>query len=195
MTLETRADFARRLGVNRSTITRAAAAGRLVMQGGMVEVEASLARWHETKGGRTDVEARHAAQRGAEVSLPQAVGDRATGAQQDATEGNADSESRVRWKSLGMEYENKTIMLEMSLRRGLRYQLPAARREAAGLGATVRAALERLIDQTAPRLAVVADQGQRQQILAAELARIRRTVKVELPRALRRLRESGKVSA
>jgi hypothetical protein len=42
--LETRAAFARRLGVHRSHITRAMQAGRLVMQDGLVDVEASQAR-------------------------------------------------------------------------------------------------------------------------------------------------------
>jgi hypothetical protein len=64
MTLESKAAFARRLGVNKSTITRAAQAGRLVLQGDLVDVEASLARWQATQAGRTDVAERHAAQRG-----------------------------------------------------------------------------------------------------------------------------------
>lgn len=42
MTTETRADFARRMGWNRSSVTRAVQDGRVVLAGGMVDVEASL---------------------------------------------------------------------------------------------------------------------------------------------------------
>lgn len=68
MTIEHRATFARRLGVNKSTVTRAARAGRLVLTSdGLIEVEASLTRWKETMGSRDDVAARHAANRGAAI--------------------------------------------------------------------------------------------------------------------------------
>ena len=42
MTTESRADFARRMGWNRSSVTRAVQDGRVVLSGGLVEVEASL---------------------------------------------------------------------------------------------------------------------------------------------------------
>lgn len=42
MTTETRADFARRMGWNRSSVTRAVQDGRVVLAGGLVDVEASL---------------------------------------------------------------------------------------------------------------------------------------------------------
>ena len=42
MTHETRADFARRVGWNKSSVTRAAQDGRVVVEGGLVNVEASL---------------------------------------------------------------------------------------------------------------------------------------------------------
>lgn len=42
MTHETRADFARRMGWNKSSVTRAAQDGRVVVEGGLVNVEASL---------------------------------------------------------------------------------------------------------------------------------------------------------
>jgi len=65
---ETRAQFAARLGVHRSTITRAVEAGRLVLhENGHILVAPSLKRWHETKAGRTDMEARHAQNRGAAI--------------------------------------------------------------------------------------------------------------------------------
>lgn len=44
MTTETRADFARRMGWNRSSVTRAVQDGRVVLAGDLVDVEASLAK-------------------------------------------------------------------------------------------------------------------------------------------------------
>ena len=44
MTAETRADFARRMGWHRSSVTRAVEDGRVVLADGKVDVEASLAR-------------------------------------------------------------------------------------------------------------------------------------------------------
>jgi phage terminase Nu1 subunit (DNA packaging protein) len=44
MTVETRAEFARRLGWNRSSVTRAVQDGRVVLEGDKVDVEASLAK-------------------------------------------------------------------------------------------------------------------------------------------------------
>lgn len=44
MTTETRAEFARRMGWNRSSVTRAAKDGRVVLVDDMVDVEASLAK-------------------------------------------------------------------------------------------------------------------------------------------------------
>ena len=57
MTLETQKAFARRIGKDPSHITRLKQAGRLVMQGGKVDVDASLARIEAT----SSVEPRHLA--------------------------------------------------------------------------------------------------------------------------------------
>ena len=87
MTTEHQAAFARRMGVNKSTICRGAKNGRLVLStDGRIEVEASLVRWAETSGGRDDVAARHAANRGAEIPKAQPGDDRpVAGQNNDAT--------------------------------------------------------------------------------------------------------------
>jgi len=67
-------DLARALGVNRSTITKAAQAGRLVLTGDdprFFDLDASLARYQATKGGRLDVQERHAAARAASGATDQ----------------------------------------------------------------------------------------------------------------------------
>jgi len=70
MTTETQAAFARRLGVNRSHITRLKQDGRLVMiEDRLIDIEASTARLIETSAGRDDVAARWARQRSTIASV------------------------------------------------------------------------------------------------------------------------------
>lgn len=156
---------------------------------GRVLIDESLARWHETKGGRSDVEARHAEKRGSDI--PGAIKTEKTAAGAPTFENSANNEGesgRTRYKTLTLHYENQQIMLEMALRRGIRYPEEAIKREANSLGNTLRAALERMIDQTAPRLAVMADPAERAALIMAEMRGIRRIIRAELPRALRRIR-------
>lgn len=198
---ETKAQFAKRIGVHKSTITRAAHAGRLVMAGDRVLVAESLARWHATKGGRDDVAARHAVERGA--AIPEAIPSHENGATAPVAphathrnpaepEGNPDADpTRTDWKAAAIAADNALVRLEMDLRRGLRLPLAAVGQEAQGLGATLRAGIERIIDQVAPRLAVERDAIARRRILRDELRRLRRVIKREIPRGLRRIRASG----
>lgn len=199
MTLETKAAFARRLNWNRSTVTRAAQAGRLVLVGERVDVEASLARLKATEGGRTDVAARHAAEREqgrphvamqaqTPATAPQAP--RAP-AQEPAEATDTDGTSRARYKALVLHFENQQIKLGMAMARGLRFARKDAAREATALGAIVRSSVERVIDQTAPRLAVMTDTARRRDLLATELRSVRRALRAEFPRALRRLRSAA----
>jgi len=206
--IETKAAFARRIGINKSNITRAAQAGRIVlMPDGRVNVEASVQRWYETKGGRDDVTARHAEKRGAVGSASQPQAENGTAARFSATAAQlmdaagatsatgGDGNTRTRYKAVAMQYENQSIKLEMALRRGLRYPLALVKRESLGIGSSLRAAVERVIDQCAPRLAVMTSDLDRRRLLDAELRRLRWMVKSEIPRALRRMRASGQAGA
>ena len=193
MTTETRAAFAARLGVNRSTVTRWIAAGRLVTtaDGDRVDVEASLARLKETEGGRPDVAQRHADARGGALPLPTPGPDRenAPQAQEEAQEASeATTEGRARYKAVLIHAETQQLKLAMALRRGWRYPLDEAGREAHALGGILRAALERFVDQIAPRLAGATDPAARLAILQSEAAKVARQIKQEFPRAMRRLR-------
>lgn len=77
MTTESQAAFARRMAghmgraVNRSTVKRWADAGRIVMDGDLVDVEASLAQLGGTQGGRQDVADRHAQEAAEKVTAGQ----------------------------------------------------------------------------------------------------------------------------
>ena len=183
---ENQSAFAARLGVNRATISRAMAAGRLVKaDNGQVLIDASLKRWEETKGHRTDMAEKHAKKRGQTVT----VAPQRENAPESIPEGG--ESNRTRYKALLLHFENQSIKLEIALRRHARYPLDQIRHEATSLGAMLRASIERVIDQTAPRLAVASTRAERQRLLTAELATLRRHLKAEFPAALRRMRKAG----
>lgn len=202
---ENLAAFARRLGVNRSTVTRAAQAGRLVLaEDGRVCIAASLAKWAATRGGRDDVAARHAAGRGAELPfLPVAA--LATPATTPATGQNApqgaetpggealppSEGTRAFYEAEKVRWQNVELMLAMDLDSGVRIPRATLQREARGLGATLRAEVERLIDQTAPRLAAAKTDADRRRLLGAELHAARRLMLREFGATARRLRPDG----
>lgn len=193
----TQADFARHIGVHRSSVKRAVDAGRLVLEAdGTLDFEKSVARWHATTGGRTDVAARHAAQRGAEIPKAAAGAKNGTAAPKvsdtaglDAAVSPVGDTSRTKAKALLVHYENSTIKLGMALRRGLRYERSVVKREAGAIGAMLRAGIERVIDQTAPRLAAASNDMERRRIIESEVRRLRWAVRRELPRSLRRMKE------
>ena len=191
--------FARWLGVNKSSVSRARRAGRLVLAAdGTVDFEKSAARWHETSGGRTDVAARHAANRGAAIPMSRTEDENATerASVERAPMESADTAgSRAGAKAALLHYENSLIKLEMALRRGLRLDRAAIKRESLGLGAMLRAGIERVIDQTAPRISAAGNELQRRQILDCEIRRLRWVIKREMPRALRRMKEDGKAGS
>jgi hypothetical protein len=145
----------------------------------------------QTQGGRTDVSARHAAERGAVLPTDAATqkngtaGDfgRAAGEPlPDATLGATPGGGRTAAKAALMHYENQAIKLEMALRRHLRYEIAGVKREGHALGAMVRAGCERLVDQTAPRLAVMTNELDRRRLIERELRRLRAMLRRELPR-------------
>ena len=191
------ADFARWLGVNKSTISRARRAGRLVLTvDGHVDFEASAARWHETAGGRTDVAARHAEQRGAAIPTAHRSEKNATARDSARDAGldddTASADSRRGAKVALLRYEIRAIKHEMALRRGLRVERAAMKREGQGLGALLRAGAERVTDQTAPRLAASGDANERLRLIEKEIRRLAWIVKREMPRALRRMKDAGR---
>lgn len=225
---ETPAAFARRLGVHKSTISRAIAAGRLHLDGGFLDVDASLRLWQATKPGlRPDVLARHAAKRGQAIpeahpaaatprSAPARLGDNAeaaecagadVGAADDLSELPADAATGTTpaaadgaprladYTQSLLASQNALARLSIQLRTHKRYPADAMHDEAQALGATLRGALERLVDQTAPRLAVQSDPGSRRALLEEQVKALGRTLRREMPRALRRLRLAGKKAA
>lgn len=195
----TRADFARHLGVHRSVVTRAVQAGKIPVEAdGSIDFEKAAAAWHANAGGRADVAARHAAQRGSPIPNPIQGEKNAPAARFDGSDayggdpGELADGQRAHAKALLMRFENDLLKIEMALRRGLRFERADVRREAANLGAMLRAGLERIIDQCAPRLAAAGDDAERRRVLEQETHRLARIIKREMPRALRRMREDAR---
>lgn len=217
---ETPASFARRLGVHKATVTRAIQSGRLTRgDDGLLDVDDSLRSWEATKAGtRPDVAARHQRARSpasatanhaqarapqnassappqAPQATPAAAHDPAEGQEQvhDHADQPAPMPGRQQhYAAIRIGAQNNLIKLGIALRTHRRYPLASIRAEALALGGVLRASLDRLVDQTAPRLALLTTTEQRQALLAAEANSLRRALRRELPRALRRLRDTGK---
>lgn len=177
MTTENKSQFAKRINRVPSYVTELIAHGRMVLtaDGKRVEVEASLEKIAATASGANPaVAARHAASRKADKTNKPA-------------EESAEQGSRAKFKGMVLHYENQTLKIDMMLRRNLRFQKADMRREAQAIGNAMRASLERLIDQTAPRLAVMQNRASRAELIATEIKNLQRLIKAEFPRALRRL--------
>lgn len=179
MTTLTKSAFAKQQGWRPSYVTKLKDQERLVLDdNGMVVVEATLEKIKATAGARGDVAARNAAERKApqnklaDVNVPL----------DELPEG-----SRAKYKAVTMHFENQSQKLNIALAQGLRFDNRAVRDEASGIGNTLRAAIERLIDTTAPRLAIAKTREERERILITEIAEMRKTIKNAFPRAFIRL--------
>src|SRR5690606_21533331 len=114
MTLETKAAFARRLNWNRSNVTRAGHAGRLLLTGGLVDIEASLAQLNATDGHPADVAARHSAEggQGGDAHSPAAENPATaphaprSAENEAAPTSDTDGAGRARYKAITLQFEN-----------------------------------------------------------------------------------------
>lgn len=188
----TQAEFAARQGWHRSTVTRLKQAGRLVMQGGRVDVVASLARIEETGGMRFDVAERHAAQRAQQESQKTAVAPSAGSGEgegqgagpvappaPDAVMGERRSDAQARKEAA---LADKAEMEVQQMRGALipKEDVDAALR---AFGASVRAKLDVLPDQIAPLLAPVSDMDEIHALLAEHCRGILSAVADDMSRA------------
>lgn len=183
MTIESKSQFAKRINRAPSYITELLSHGRLVLDatGKKIDVEASLKKLAETSSGANPaVAARHESARKAPAIKK---------TKKKKTEA-IDQPSRASYKSQVLHYENEQLKIEMLLRNGMRFDLSDVRRESQNIGNTLRASLERLVDQTAPRLSVMKSVAERKQLLATELLKLKTVMKSEFPRALRRMQKT-----
>jgi hypothetical protein len=183
--------FAKQIGCSVGWVQKLVDTGRCVLtDDGKIDGPASVARIAATADpGRADVAERHAAARARQGGVARPVpplGDLPAPAL------SADDPiGRAEVKAMLMQYENAMLQIEQEMRRGKRFERAAVRREAAGLGAMLRAGIERVIDQTAPRIAATGDAVERRRIVGAEIGRLRAMIKREIPRALRRMRDEN----
>ncbi|MDP3322654.1 MAG: hypothetical protein Q8S71_03805 [Hydrogenophaga sp.] len=153
-----------------------------MLDGKKVNVEASLARLEATASGANPaVAARHEAARKVEAK-PRKKREAA-----DVVPG-----SRQHFEREIQSIKNKHKELNFDLVLSKRFNVGDVRREALSLGNTLRATVERLIDQTAPRLSVMQDKTLRHALLQDELKTLRTVIKAEFPRAMRRLKKGAK---
>lgn len=148
---ETKAQFAKRLGVNKSTITRYDQAGRLVLApNGKVKVEESLALITSTKGARGDVSEKHGQMH---PSVAQNATDSESVAEDDmnATVGMVGVD-RARYKQAALMFGNNMLKIEMGLVNGTLVNKSDVADKASKDGRAYRIGMERLIDNLAPIL-------------------------------------------
>jgi AcrR family transcriptional regulator len=139
----TMAAFARMRGVNKGTVTRWREQGRIIMDGGKVDVVASERQLAETGGARPDVAERHARKRNGE-EVDKDAPDLGPGGYQAARAMNE------HYKALRAKAEYEQMIGNLLARD----DVDAAMRN---IGAAVRAALDVLPDQTAPLVGPVTD--------------------------------------
>lgn len=157
------AEFARRMGVARSTVSRTwRAAGRLVLfEDGTIDEAASRERIVATSGHRADVAARHAAKRAGGIPELQPAPENApAGRNRAGAESRADAQARRESAAADL------LEIELATKRGAvlaREEVDAAMR---AIGATVRSLLDVLPDQTAPLVAPVSDLDECHQLLS-----------------------------
>ena len=187
-----RVAFAARLNVNRSTVTRWAEAGRLVLDAaGDVLVEESLARLRETSAGRDDVADRHATNRGAAIPEAMPAAENATEAENRATaratspatdlprgvESRADAQARKEAAAADL------LEIELAQKRGT--MIPKEDVDAAlkAFAAAARARLDVLADQLAPVVAPVTDMAETHALLAEHGRQVLAGIADDLQRA------------
>lgn len=178
MTILTKSAYARHRGWTPAYVSKLIAQGRVVLDDKKhVLVEETDAKIKATAGARDDVAARNAAARAGAMtaaSLPMP--------ESDIPEGG-----RARYKAMAMHYENQCQKIHLALAQGVRFTTDEVKDEALGIGNTLRATIERLIDTTAPRLAVTKTKAERARILQMEVAALRKSLKNAFPRAFVRL--------
>lgn len=179
MTTLSKSQFAKKQGWAPSYVSKLGAQQRLVLdEKGMVIVEATLEKIKATAGARSDVAARNAAERkepaAKQLDLNVSIDELPNG-------------SRAKYKAVTLHFENQSQKLGMALAQGIRFDIKDVKDEALGIGNTLRASMERLIDTTAPRLAIAKTREERERILQNEINAMRKTIKNTFPRAFVRL--------
>lgn len=187
--------MARVLGVHKSSVSRAIAAGRLTIgSDGRLDEQQALQQWANTRhGGRPDVAERLALARAEAVHRaepgPGVSSDSKALPEHAEPDTEADPGTLQAYRIQRMTAENARLLLALDLTTFRRYSAERVFAEAHGLGATLRAQGERLVDQIAAQIAARASAEERLMIIEAEVRRLSRAVRASFPAALRRVRQ------
>lgn len=157
---ESKAQFAKRLGVNKSTITRYGQAGRLVLApNGKVKVEESLRLINATKGHRSDLsekygQIQHQTQENALEAILESGGadDADDGADDDADDDLDIDEDRVTLKAKALDFGNRVLKIEADKEAGVLLEKDVVAKRVSADGKSFRVGMDRLIDNLAPVL-------------------------------------------
>ena len=151
MTTETQAEFAARIGRARSRVTRLKQAGRLVMAGNLVDVEASLARIEATRGQRFDVEARLQRERAA-AAPPEAAAPAADDVPPDPTDTDSIGLQTRLAQMRSAQIKAEREALELAEQKGELVRWRAVERALADAAAVILSHGEAIPDRLAPQL-------------------------------------------
>jgi hypothetical protein len=214
MTTERMSAFARRLGVDRSHVTRLRQAGRLVMSAGgkRVEVEASLARIEATRDPRRDdLRNKFAAQRDARRTVEsdklkvESLEPSTTNTQPPTDPGPRTPDPAAASDSAAavtraarvekMHFDARLATVRVAKLQGKLADVETIKRLAANDGATLRSQLENLADQAAPRLAPVRDPAEAGRIFGALLDDVTQTMEQLLEKNIDALRAEAQGAA
>lgn len=161
MSIETQADFARRLGVGRSRVSAYKDAGRLVMEGDKVSIEASLERIKSTRSPQHDEQAAayHASAAPAAPSAPQAAPPSPSA---DDKIGNSYQAARA----VGERYRALEAKRAYELACGQLMRADDVAHAVASAGTTLRTRLEAFPDTLAAQIVGPLDEAQRRALIA-----------------------------
>lgn len=195
MTLETKAEFSRRLGVSRAYVTQLGNEGRLKIVGELVDVEASLALIAQTSAGR-----RTGAAEKAINAAPEAFSEGGQWGGTDDGEKAAqrpemgptemevgDEGGRLRVRKMRELLMREDRLIDLGLLRGDLLPRDEVNAVWYDVGVAVRAGCEAMVERLAPRLAACTDAAGRAAEIRRALAGERRHVKRMLLSGLRRL--------
>ena len=173
--IQTKSQFAKTIGVHKSTVTRMGKAGRLVLTpGGKVKVDESIAQISATQGHRSDVSERHTQNRGHSLQIGNNGNTAQHGTQQqenkDINEDMTATEKevghdRAYYKAITLDLGNKQIKLDVALDRGIRLDKEQHHQDIGQTAKDIKSAIERLIDNLAPQLAGLTCPQQRLELI------------------------------
>ncbi len=175
--IESQAAFARRMRWSRSRVTQLKRAGRLVMAGKRVDVEASKKRIKETESGqpqhathRSRLEEKRNRGKAANQSQADLGGE---GTEQTQGEGGGYTpDARAYWERREAAARAQTREIELRKLKGKLVEIVDVRDAGREAGTAVRAVLENLADQLAPVLAVETDEPQVHRLLREQMDQV-----------------------